>query len=188
MIRQIFICPIRPLSDSSSGVIQNLAKKGRMLAKGPSSPGWSVTKIISVSPLLNQDTVGVCGHLYDLTMGSVDNTLRFQEDPGRLAVAVPEIYALPAVGDRVVLNITDALIGQYEGGAKGLLQYSTVLNQLWFSRDPVALDTLALQELDRERRLLGAPGFKPNLELYTNAVILQLGVNDSNRVEVNHLR
>jgi len=147
-----------------------------------------ITKIISVSPLLNQDTVGVCGHLYDLTMGSVDNTLRFQEDPGRLAVAVPEIYALPAVGDRVVLNITDALIGQYEGGAKGLLQYSTVLNQLWFSRDPVALDTLALQELDRERRLLGAPGFKPNLELYTNAVILQLGVNDSNRVEVNHLR
>ena len=147
-----------------------------------------ITKIISIAPLLNQDTVGVCGHLYSLTMGSVDNTLRFQEDPDRLAVAVPEIYALPAVGDRVVLNITDALIGQYEGGAKGLLQYSTVLNQLWFSRDPVALDTLALRELDRERQLIGAPGFKPNLELYTNAVILQLGVTDSNRIEVDQLR
>jgi hypothetical protein len=147
-----------------------------------------ITKIISIAPLLNQDTVGVCGQLYSLTMGSVDNTLRFQEDSGRLAVAVPEIYALPAVGDRVVLNITDALIGQYEGGAKGLLQYSTVLNQLWFSRDPVALDTLAVQELERERRLLGAPGFMPNLELYTNAVILQLGVTDSNRIQVDHLR
>jgi hypothetical protein len=121
-------------------------------------------------------------------MGSVDNTLRFQEDSGRLAVAVPEIYALPAVGDRVVLNITDALIGQYEGGAKGLLQYSTVLNQLWFSHDPVALDTLAIQELDRERRILGAPGFMPNLELYTNAVILQLGITDTNRIRVNRLR
>ena len=120
-------------------------------------------------------------------MGSVDNTLRFQEDPGRLAVAVPEIYALPTVGDRVVLNITDALIGQYEGGAKGLLQYSTVLNQLWFSHDPVALDTLALQELDRERLLIGAPRFKPNLELYTNAVILQLGVMDSNRIQLDQL-
>jgi hypothetical protein len=146
-----------------------------------------ITKIISIAPLLNQDTVGVCGHLYSLTMGSVDNTLRFQEDPGRLAVAVPEIYALPTVGDRVVLNITDALIGQYEGGAKGLLQYSTVLNQLWFSHDPVALDTLALRELDRERRLIGAPRFKPNLELYTNAVILQLGVMDSNRIQMDRL-
>jgi hypothetical protein len=147
-----------------------------------------ITRIISITPLLNQDTVGVCGHLYNLTMGSVDNTLRFQEDSGRLAVAVPEIYALPAVGDRVVLNITDALIGQYEGSAKGLLQYSTVLNQLWFSHDPVALDTLAIQELDRERRILGAPGFMPNLELYTNAVILQLGITDTNRIKVNRLR
>lgn len=147
-----------------------------------------ITKIISIAPLLNQDTVGVCGHLYGLTMGSVDNTLRFQEDPGRLSVAVPEIYALSAVGDRVVLNITDALIGQYEGGAKGLLQYSTVLNQLWFSHDPVALDSLALRELDRERYLIQAPGFKPNLELYTNAVILQLGVMDSNRIQVDRLR
>ena len=65
--------------------------------------------------------------------------------PDRLAVAVPEIYALPALGDRVVLNITDALIGQYAGGDKGLLQYSEVPNQLWFSRDPVALDTLAVE-------------------------------------------
>jgi hypothetical protein len=121
-------------------------------------------------------------------MGSVDNTMRFENDPERLAVAVPEIYALPALGDRVVLNLTDALIGQYEGGEKGLLQYSTVLNQLWFSRDPVALDTLAVRELDRERRIIEAPGFKPNPELYANAALLQLGVNDPARIQVEKLR
>ena len=109
-------------------------------------------------------------------MASVDNTIRFEGDPDRLAVAVPEIYALPALGDRVVLNITDALIGQYEGGERGLLHYSTVPDQLWFSRDPVALDTMAVQELDRERRAAKAPEFTPHLEIYTNAVLLQLGV------------
>jgi hypothetical protein len=114
--------------------------------------------------------------------------MRFVNDSGRLAVAVPEIYALPALGDRVALNITDALIGQYEGGARGLLHYSEVLNQLWFSRDPVALDTLAIQELGRERRALDAPEFKPNLELYTNAVLLQLGVNDPAKIHVEKLR
>jgi len=147
-----------------------------------------ITKIISIAPLLNQDSAGVCGHLYGLAMGSVDNTLRFQGDPGRLAVAVPEIYALPVLGDRVVLNVTDALIGQYAGGSKGLLQYSTVLNQLWFSRDPVALDTLAIGELDRERQLIGAPGFTPNPDLYSNAALLQLGVNDPARIQVEKLR
>jgi len=120
-------------------------------------------------------------------MGSVDNTLRFEGDPGRLAVAVPEIYALPAEGDRVVLNLTDALIGQYAGGAKGLLQYSTVLNQLWFSHDPVALDALALQELDRERRIWEVPAFKPNLQLYSNAALLRLGVNATAKIQVEKI-
>ncbi len=146
-----------------------------------------ITKIISIAPLLNQDAAGVCGHLYGLAMGSVDNTLRFEGDPGRLAVAVPEIYALPSLSDHVVLNITDALISQYEGSSKGLLQYSTVLNQLWFSHDPVALDTLAIQELDRERQAAQAPAFKPNLQLYSNAALLQLGVNDPDRIQVERI-
>ena len=121
-------------------------------------------------------------------MGSVDNTRRFADDPGRLAVAVPEIYALPVLGDRVALNITDALIGQYEGGLHGLLHYSMVLNQLWFSRDPVALDTLAIKELDRERRTFDAPQFRPNLELYSNAHLLQLGENDLTKIHMEKIR
>ncbi len=147
-----------------------------------------ITKIISIAPLLNQEDAGTCGHLYSLALGSVDNTFRFEGDPDRLATAVPEIYALPLLGDRVALNITDALIAQYEGGARGLLQYSSVLNQLWFSRDPVALDTLAMKELDQRRRATDAPDFKPNLELYANAALLQLGVNDPAKIHVEKLR
>jgi hypothetical protein len=147
-----------------------------------------MTKIISIAPLLNENEIGVSGQLYSLALGSVDNTLRFEDDADRLATAVPEIYALPALGDRVALNITDALIGQYEGSSRGLLQYSFVLNQLWFSRDPVALDTLAIKELDRERRAAGAPEFKPDLELYANAALLQLGVNDTNKIQVEKIK
>jgi hypothetical protein len=147
-----------------------------------------ITKIISVVPLLNDNNIGVYGHLYSLAMASVDNTFRFEGDPGRLAVAVPEIYALPSVGDRVVLNITDALIGQYEGGERGLLHYSSVPDQLWFSRDPVALDTLALRELDRERRAANAPEFTPHLEIYTNAVLLQLGVSDPAKIQMEKIK
>ena len=147
-----------------------------------------ITKIISVAPLLNDNVIGVCGHLYSLAMASVDNTMRFEGDADRLAVAVPEIYALPALGDRVALNITDALIGQYEGGERGLLHYSSVPGQLWFSRDPVALDTMAVQELERERRAANAPEFTPHLEIYTNAVLLQLGVSDPAKIQVEKIK
>ena len=143
-----------------------------------------VTKIISIAPLLTQPSAGVCGHLYSLAFGAVDNTMRFENDPDRLAIALPEINALPAVGDRVVLNITDALIGQYEGDASVELHYSTVVNQLWFSKDPVALDTLAIRELDREQQAAGAWGFPPDLEIYTNAVLLQLGINDPAQMKI----
>ena len=143
-----------------------------------------VTKIISIAPLLNQEDIGVCGHLYSLALGSVDNTRRFEANPDRLAVAVPEIFALPLVGDHVVLNITDALLGQYEGGGRALLHYSAVPNQLWFSHDPVALDVLSIKELDRERRAAGAPTLKPWMELYANAALLQLGENNADKIRV----
>jgi len=147
-----------------------------------------ITKIISIAPLLNQNEIGVFGHLYSLGAGSVDNTFRFEGDADRLAIAVPEICALPAIHDKLVLNITDALLGQYEGGNKGLLHYSDVLNQLWFSRDPVALDTMAVAELIQERLGRGAPMVKPGLEIYTNASLLELGVLETNKIFVQKIQ
>jgi hypothetical protein len=147
-----------------------------------------LTKLINLTPLLNHNDAGVCGNLYSLTLGSVDNVLRFEGEPGRLAQAVPEIYALPILGDRVVLNITDALICQYEGGQRGLLHYSTVLNQLRFSRDPVALDVLSIRDLERQRRNAATAKVRPNMELYKNAALLELGVTDFTRMQIDTVR
>jgi uncharacterized protein (DUF362 family) len=147
-----------------------------------------ITKIISLTPLLNHNNAGVSGNLYGLAVGSVDNTLRFETDDDRLAAAVPEIYALRVLGDRVVLNITDALICQYQGGERGLLHYSAILNQLRFSRDPVALDVLSIQELDRQRKAAGVTAVKNNLELYHNATLLEIGVSDLQKIQVERLR
>jgi len=95
---------------------------------------------------------------------------------------VPEIYALPVLNDHVVLNIVDALICQYEGEERSLLHYSSVLNQLWFSRDPVALDVLSLEELDRQRRLANAPAVQSSRELYSNASLLELGISEPKKI------
>ena len=128
-----------------------------------------MTKIITITPLLNHNVAGVTGNLYSLATGSVDNIGRFESQAARLAEAVPEIYALPALSDHVALSITDALIGQYQGENMSLLHYSNALNQIWMSKDPVALDVLAMQELDREREARKMSAGNPNAELYHNA-------------------
>ena len=147
-----------------------------------------LTKIISVAPLMNEYAAGVCGHFFSLGLGSVDNTRRFEGNPDRLAVALPELNALPVIGDHVALYVTDGLLSQYEGGPAGYLQFSTVQNELWFSHDAVALDTMALKELVQQRQKFGAPDMPANLNIYTNAVLMQLGVNDPSRIRVENVQ
>ena len=145
------------------------------------------TKIINITPMMNHNEAGVFGNLYSLASGSVDNFGRFEGDHDRLASAVPEIYALPALSDHVVLNIADALICQYEGEERSLLHYSAILNELRFSRDPVALDVLSLKELDHQRELAKAPAVKKDPDLYTNAALLELGVADPKKIDIVEL-
>jgi hypothetical protein len=147
-----------------------------------------ITKIINVAPLLNHNRVGLSGTLYSLAMGSIDNRIRFEVDTDRLATAVPEVYALAVLGDRVVLNVLDALVCQYQGEKEPKLHYARALNEIWFSRDPVALDLLGLQALDRQRKAAGLlPVSATFMELYQNAGILDLGVSDLERIQVERV-
>jgi hypothetical protein len=147
-----------------------------------------ITKIINVTPLLNHNRAGVYGNLVGLAMASVDNTIRFQGDPDRLDIAIPEINALAEIGDRVILNVVDALIAQYQGQTQARLQDSAVLNELRFSRDPVALDVLSIAELERQRELKEIDLAPSQSSLYENATLLEIGVSDPSLIHIETLR
>jgi len=149
--------------------------------------GPRVTQIISIAPASNKQSTGVTGHIYSMTLGSLDNTWRFESNPSTLSWALPEIYAMRSIGDRVVLCITDALICQYEGEDTTLLHYSAVANELYFGTDPVALDLLALQLLAKQRRSYASAEAKPDLNTYRNAALLQLGVDDLDQVPIKRV-
>lgn len=142
-----------------------------------------ITKIISVVPLLNHNVAGTAGHLCSVGLGGVDNTQRF-EQPERLATALPELYALPSLSDKVALTITDALLCQYQGEQRSLLHYSAPMNEIWFSKDPVALDVLAIGELNRQREVAKIAPVKSSMEIYENASLLELGVSDSKNIQI----
>ena len=135
-----------------------------------------------------EETTGVCGHLFSLALGSVDNTMRFEDDPDGWPPPCRKFTPCPCSATASRSTSPTRSSANTKAAIARLLHYSSVLNQLWFSRDPVALDTLAIKELDRERRTFEAPEFKPNLELYTNAALLQLGVNNPAKIQVEKLR
>jgi hypothetical protein len=59
------------------------------------------------------------------------------------------------------------------------------LNEIRFSTDLVALDTLALADVATARKAYPIDGEKPfKTDLYVNAEILDLGIADTNRIEV----
>lgn len=146
-----------------------------------------MTRIISIAPLLNHNLVGVFGHLIGLGLGSVDNTHRFEASPGELPLVVGDIIEAVGITDRLVLGITDALLAQYQGDKRPLLHYSAVVNEVWFSKDVVALDVLALQELENQRQAAGIAQTPVDLSLYENATVMDLGVSDRRRIDVERL-
>jgi hypothetical protein len=147
-----------------------------------------LTKVINITPLLNHNVAQVVGCLYSLAIGSIDNTLRFESSPDVLSQAVPEIYARAEIGDRVVLNIVDALICQYRGEERTRLHDSTMLCQIRMSTDPVALDALSIRELEHQRQLARVPPVRPNWQIYTNAAFMDLGVIDPHLVDVINIQ
>lgn len=143
-----------------------------------------ITRHIVIAPLLNHNNAGTSGILYSVASAATDNFLRFESSPALLARAVPEIFGRTNIADNIALGIVDALIGQYEGSQRSLLHYSATPNELRFSRDPVALDTLSLEELNRIRLAAGAPAVTNRFELYENARLLELGTDSPKKMEI----
>jgi hypothetical protein len=52
---------------------------------------------------------------------------------------------------------------------------------------PVALDVLSLNEINRQRLIAGATVNNTNMDLYQNASLVEIGVSDTNHIKVDKL-
>jgi hypothetical protein len=96
-----------------------------------------LTKIINV-PVFKNTGNGISMATKNLGYGAVCNTSRLHK-PLFFDVCT-EVLAFPAVRDKLVLNVTDGLRAQYDGGPGPLAQATWFLNSLYFATDPFALD------------------------------------------------
>lgn len=144
----------------------------------------TITKLINVPVLKDNDACGLAGCLYNVSLNAIDNGRRFEE-PGQVGdPAIADICASPHVRRKLVLNVMDALVGGYAGGVTFKPQYSWNYGGLYFSRDPVAVDMLAVGLLDAKQRETQVPRSGPNAIHILTAARVGLGQASSNGIEV----
>ena len=143
-----------------------------------------LTKIINVAAYKNT------GHAIsmatkNLGYGSLCNTGRLHAPLG-LAVNA-EVLAAPWLRDKLVLNVTDGLRGQYDGGPDQNAAFVYPNRALYFATDPFALDTVCHHEIVAKRRAMGVKvDENPRTTEYLHyGERLGLGVADPARIRLH---
>lgn len=141
-----------------------------------------LTKIINV-PVFKNTGNGISMATKNLGFGAVCNTNRLHK-PLFFDVCT-EVLAFPVIRDKLVLNITDGLKAQYEGGPMPAAKFAYLYNRLFFATDPFALDMICHQLIVEKRKKMGIKiNEHPRYSEYLRyAQRLGLGVADPKKIE-----
>ncbi|MDD8016279.1 MAG: DUF362 domain-containing protein [Acidobacteriota bacterium] len=136
-----------------------------------------LTKIINI-PVFKNTGSAISMATKNIGYGAVCNTNRLHR-PLFLDVCA-EVPAFPAVRDKLVLNITDGLRGQYEGGPGPAAKFTYLYRTLFFATDPFALDMVCHKIITAKRKEMGiAVNEHPRFTEYLRyAARLGIGVTD----------
>jgi uncharacterized protein (DUF362 family) len=146
-----------------------------------------VDKIINVPVMSVSETNGIAGCIYNMTIPNIDNWRRFAQGSRFGAESLAEIYANSLIANKVVFNLMDGLIAQYAGGPQPQPNYAVHHATLYASKDPVALDAIALKRLEEWRKRGSLRPVGPVAAYIDFASQIGLGNSATNRIEVKNI-
>jgi len=146
-----------------------------------------VTKIINVPVMSSSEMNGIAGCIYNVTMPNIDNWRRFAQGSRFGAESLAEIYNDPVLAKKVAFNLMDGLVAQYAGGPQSQPNYAVHHATLYASKDPVALDAVALRRLEEWRARASLPPIGGAAAYVGFASQLGLGNSAPNRIEVRNI-
>lgn len=147
-----------------------------------------VDKIINVAAMSDHPDVGLHGCLASLALAAVDNYRRFLGRGIHGDPALAELWEHDALRGKVVLNVMDGLVAQFAGGPTFTPNYAQPAGVLMLSRDPVAIDAMALERLERwraERQVVEIGGLARHVRSAASAGV---GQGDPTKMEVVRVR
>ena len=140
-----------------------------------------LTKIVNLAAYKNTGN-GISMATKNLGYAAICNTGRLHA-PLFFRVCT-EVLAAPTVRDKLVLNVTDGLRAQYDGGPDVNEQFLYANHSLYFATDPFAADMVCHRQLVAKRKAMGVTvNEHPRFTEYLHyAETLGLGVADPARI------
>ena len=144
-----------------------------------------LTKIINLAAFKNTGS-GISMATKNLGYGALCNTGRLHVPLGFMLNTY--VLASPWIREKLVLNITDGIRAQYDGGPDMNAQFVYPNHSLYFATDPFALDAVCHEQIVAKRREMKvAVSTSPRYTEYLKVgEKLGLGVGDLKKVE--HVR
>ncbi len=144
--------------------------------------------IINVPFVKDHHLAGVTCAMKNLSHGLIKRPAQWHDDNCRQAI--PHLYAIPAIRDKVRLHIANALRIVVDGGPAARVENVVPNNRLLFGTDPVAMDAFAARLINTERGVRGlkdlAEADRPPRYL-TVARQMDLGQPDLDRVTITEM-
>ncbi|GAB5560274.1 MAG: hypothetical protein SynsKO_19210 [Synoicihabitans sp.] len=130
---------------------------------------------INLPVYTDHPTLGVNGALVNATLWNASNTARFLNSPTNAPAAVAEMSAIPELRQTWLFTIASLQQYQFIGGPAYNSLYTVSDRDIWLSADPVALDTLMLEKINRHRQRWGFPIVSEEIRTLEFAEVLNVG-------------
>lgn len=160
-----------------------------------------VNKLINLPVLKHHQSAGVTLALKNLSHGLVNNVSRSHSSRSLnvCGAFIPAVVALPVIRGKAVLHILDGTRALYHGGPFARLPYVWDHRTVYFATDPVALDRIGWDEIEKKRaaaglkRIVEAPPDKVSTFVHGQpehieiAGALGLGVFDRRKIDLRRV-
>lgn len=130
---------------------------------------------INLPMVVDSQSIGVSGALANATLWNASNTRRFLRSPANAPVAVAEMAAVPELWESWAFTLLTLERYQFVGGLAFNSLYTRSEPLLWMSANPVALDYLMYQRMNRHRVFEGLPPIAPRPLIFDYSEAIGLG-------------
>ena len=145
-----------------------------------------ITSLINIPVMKDHSIAGVTLCLKNIAYGVVNNTRRFHPAPYFCDPMTAEVCSHPAVTKKLKLHILDCLQACYHGGPVNIKPFDMWNEErIMFSADPVAIDHLGMEIIEKKRRENNKPTIleRATKQIKT-AAKMGLGTNDRKRIDL----
>lgn len=118
-----------------------------------------VNKLINLPVLKDHQSAGVTLALKNMSHGLVNNVSRSHATTtmNTCGAFIPAVVSMPVIRNKAVLHVLDGIKALYHGGPGARPQFVWEHKTMYFATDPVSLDRIGWEEIDKKRVAVGMP-------------------------------